>query len=206
MNASDLNPDMLARLEAKLLADLEMVRKVCALFKEHGIGPSSAGAAPAPVPTLGGVSAPTLAPSTAPTPSPEALLPGVGTPTTPRKSTEQWLMEVLAAMKPEGFLTQDFKDLFHKLARYSPDDGTVKLFLVRQVRNGRVVVVERRTGRNGSLYRYVPPTPPPGSAPESISAPGAEPTATEGGSADFWEDSSAVFGASDAFYGLPRAV
>ncbi len=44
MNAADLTPDALATLEAKLLADLEMVRRVRALLEEH-----QGRAAPAPV-------------------------------------------------------------------------------------------------------------------------------------------------------------
>ena len=38
MTAADLNPDALAKLEAKLMADLDMVRKVRALLTEHQLG------------------------------------------------------------------------------------------------------------------------------------------------------------------------
>ena len=52
MTISDLSPDTLARLEAKLLADLEVVRKVMALLVEHrealGLGAGAAMGAVAP--------------------------------------------------------------------------------------------------------------------------------------------------------------
>jgi hypothetical protein len=38
MTAADLTPDALAKLEAKLMADLDMVRKVRALLEEHQVG------------------------------------------------------------------------------------------------------------------------------------------------------------------------
>ncbi len=41
MTAADLNPDALARLEAKLMADLDLVQKVRALLKEHQMTPAS---------------------------------------------------------------------------------------------------------------------------------------------------------------------
>ncbi len=41
MTAALLNSDALARLEAKLMADLDLVRKVRALLKEHQMTPAS---------------------------------------------------------------------------------------------------------------------------------------------------------------------
>jgi hypothetical protein len=46
MTAADLTPDALAKLEAKLVADLEMVRKVWALLEEHQLGGGGMAAAP----------------------------------------------------------------------------------------------------------------------------------------------------------------
>ncbi|MBL9132381.1 MAG: hypothetical protein JNG86_14345, partial [Verrucomicrobiaceae bacterium] len=49
MTVSDISPEALARLEAKLLADLEVVRKMRVLVEEHR-QPMSASAAPQPAP------------------------------------------------------------------------------------------------------------------------------------------------------------
>ena len=144
MTVSDLSPDALARLEAKLVADLEMVRKVRALLEEHRplltVTPMTLSAAPA---------------SSILTPAPAEK----------RKPYEEILLECLVQMPEGGFAPQDFKRAVYKVTRNFPDASTVKTFLNRMIRQGKVVIAEARTGRNGSLYRCTLPRPAPAETP-----------------------------------------
>jgi|UniRef100_UPI0037839C4A hypothetical protein len=146
MTVSDLSPDALARLEAKLVADLEMVRKVRALLEEH---------LPmlATTPAAVNVRAVAMPASAAPI---QALAPAEK-----RKSHDEILLECLVQMPEGGFAPQDFKRAVYKVTRNFPDGSTVKTFLNRMIRQGKVVIAEARTGRNGSLYRCTVPRPAP---------------------------------------------
>jgi hypothetical protein len=147
MTVSDLSPDALARLEAKLVADLEMVRKVRALLEEHR-------------PMLTAPVA--LSTAVAPAPAPPMQTPA---PAEPRKPYEEILLECLMQMPEGGFAPQDFKRAIYKVTRNFPETSTVKTFLNRMIRQGKVVIAEARTGRNGSLYRCTLPRPVPAETP-----------------------------------------
>ncbi len=158
MTVSDLSPDALARLEAKLVADLEMVRKVRALLEEHR-----------PVLT----SPATVSTTAAPTPAPPVQSPA---PAEPRKPYDEILRECLVQMPEGGFVPQEFKRAIYKVTHNFPETSTVKTFLNRMIRQGKVVITEARTGRNGSLYRCTlhrpapEETPPVSAGPPVVSA------------------------------------
>ena len=147
MTVSDLSPDALARLEAKLVADLEMVRKVRALLEEHRP------LLTAPV---------TLSATAAPAPAPPSQPPA---PAEQRKPYDEILLECLMQMPEGGFAPQDFKRAVYKVTHNFPETSTVKTFLNRMIRQGKVVIAEARTGRNGSLYRCTVPRPAPAETP-----------------------------------------
>jgi hypothetical protein len=146
MTVSDLSPDALARLEAKLVADLEMVRKVRALLEEHR-----------PLLTASPVAVNVSA----------AAMPASGTliqalaPAEKRKPYEEILLECLVQMPEGGFAPQEFKRAVYKVTHNFPETSTVKTFLNRMIRQGKVIIAEARTGRNGSLYRCTLPRPAP---------------------------------------------
>ena len=150
MTVSDLSPDALARLEAKLVADLEMVRKVRALLEEHA---PLLTATPAAV-TANVATAPALALPAQPV-----------VPAEKRKSSEEIYLGCLVQLPEGGFAPQDFKRAVYKVTRNFPDSGAVKTFLNRMIRQGKVVITEARTGRNGSLYRCTVPRPAPAETP-----------------------------------------
>jgi hypothetical protein len=153
MTLSDLNPDALAALEAKLVADLEMVRRVRALLEEHRI-------------PIGAVVAPNSAPDAPPVPPP--------TPPVTKKSFEVTFMECLQAMPPEGFVLGDFKQRLRK-AGSDPRDTTVKTMILRLIREGKVVVVKANPGRIGSTYRCTIPATSPDEKPEIAAEPAPAP-------------------------------
>ncbi len=140
MTAADLTPDALAKLEAKLVADLEMVRKVRALLEEHQLG---GGMASTPV----GATAKVVA--TVP----------VFTPKAPERPREEVLKECLAETAGRPFAPQDFARRVKDLTKQWPGDKEVKTFLSRMIRQGCAVVHEVRRGRPGSLYRSLLPVP-----------------------------------------------
>ena len=142
MTAADLTPDALARLEAKLVADLDMVRKVRALLEEHRI------------PVLG-VAAPAVAAAEVSTPA-KVQTPVVQVPQPPRKPYEEIFTACLKAMLPEGFNLGVLKQALRK-AGVHPSDSRVKADMNRLIRQGKVVVVKTATGRIGSTYRYTVP-------------------------------------------------
>lgn len=139
MTAADLNPDALAKLEAKLMADLDLVRKVRALLEEHQMTPAGPGAAPAPIPV-----------------APAAAVVEVALKVPPRPR-EELLMESLAAMAGRPFAPQDFRLKVKELTKAWPGDKELKTFLNRMIRKGSVVVHEERQGRPGHLYRSLLP-------------------------------------------------
>jgi hypothetical protein len=157
MTVSDLSPDALARLEVKLVADLEMVRKVRALLEEHRPMLTTS---PAPMSAGAVAVAPVLAPA----------------PAEPRKSSEEIYLECLARMPEGGFSPQDFKQAVYKVTRNFPAGGRVKTFFNRMIRQGKLVIAEARTGRNGSLYRCTLPRPAPPETPPANAASPAAPT------------------------------
>ena len=136
MTAADLTPDALAKLEAKLVADLEMVRKVRALLEEHQLGGGLAAATPKVV----------------------APVPGY-TPKGPERPREEVLKECLAETAGRPFAPADFAKGVKDLIKQRPGDKEVKTFLSRMIRQGCAVVHEVRRGRPGSLYRSLLPVP-----------------------------------------------
>lgn len=147
MTAADLTPDALAKLEAKLMADLEMVRKVRALLEEHQVG--------------GGMTvAPTTAPVAVPVPQP------VFTPRPPERPREEVLKECLAATAGRPFAPRDLARRIKEATKQRPGEKEVKTFLTRMMRQGCVVVHEVRRGRPGNLYRSQLPVPVPSSGLE----------------------------------------
>jgi hypothetical protein len=139
MTAADLTPDALAKLETKLMADLDIVRKVRALLVEHLMTPAVPVTAPAPIP---------VAP---PVPVADIL------PKVPARPREEVLMEGLMATVGRPFAPQDFKMKVKELTQHRPGDKEVKAFLTRMIRKGSVVVHEERKGRPGHLYRSLLP-------------------------------------------------
>ena len=167
MTVSDLSPDALARLEMKLMADLEIVRKVRALLEEHRavLGLETSPAVPRP----SGAGAEVSLPSPAAMPSQPAV------PTEPRKSAEEIFTEGLVALPEGGFTIKAFKQILRKMADLTPKDSSVKTFLNRMIRKGQVVVLESRKGRGGSLYRCTLPRPKPADDLPAEKVPPADP-------------------------------
>lgn len=159
MTVADLSPDALAKLEAKLVADLDMVRKVRALLEEH----QSA---------LGTVSADLPPVETAPSPAVLPTKPTVSA--TPQRDYDEILMDCLIATAGQPFAPQDFKQAVYQVTRYQPKDSSVKTFFNQMIRQGKLVVHQFRKGRPGSLYRSLilppdlPKNPPalPAESPE----------------------------------------
>ena len=155
MTVSDLSPDALAKLEAKLVADLDMVRKVRALLEEHQT-------------TLGTLAAPLPPVETAPAP---AVLPTKPTvPATPQRDYDDILMDCLIATAGQPFAPQDFKQAMYKVLRSYPQDSSVKTFFNQMIRQGKLVVHQFRKGRPGSLYRSLIPPPAVPQSPPALSA------------------------------------
>ena len=159
MTVSDLSPDALARLEAKLLADLEVVRKVRALLVEHrealGLGSGASAGGPAIV----------ARPESVPVPAPASGAVVMGEnravqPTEVRRPLMEVMGDVLRAMPATGFHLKEFKDGVFRENRIFPKDSTVKSFFNQMIRKGSVVIAKSNKGRTGSLYRTTfPPLP-----------------------------------------------
>lgn len=171
MTVDDLTPDALAKLEAKLLADLEVVRKVRAVLQEHGI-PLGKGAAPqavgASAPPFGAAAPAGVVDARALAPAP---VPSVPAPQAAGPSYDEIFTGCLRAMPPEGFNLGVLKNAMRK-THVNVSDSRVKQDINRLIRQGKVVVVTAATGRIGSTYRYVVPAEPsaentPPSAPEA---------------------------------------
>jgi hypothetical protein len=152
MQFSDLSSEGLARLEAKLLADVEVVRRMRALLEEHrgvwekrlpGSGPAGAPGAEVPA-------AATLAP---PVP-------------VPSKSLEELALECLLELPAETFVLEDLRGALRARRGTRPKDTALKSLMNRLGRTGKVVVEELRRGRGGSLYRCTLPRGPVGESPD----------------------------------------
>lgn len=155
MTVSDLSPDALARLEAKLVADLELVRKVRALLEEHVMAATAADTEVAP-------------PAAPPAPAPA----GIETaPAKPVRSMEEVLMGCLAEMADQPFAPQDLRDRIRVVIGQPPNANTVKVFLGRMIRQGKVAVHEFRKGRAGCLYRSLLPPLAPAETPGKAADP-----------------------------------
>ncbi len=144
MTVADLSPDALAKLEAKLVADLDMVRKVRALLEEHQ---STLGTLTASLPPVE-VSPPT------------SVLPAeANVSATPQKPFEEVLLDCLIATGGRPFAPQDFKQAVQRVLKNAPQDSSVKSFFNQMIRQGKLVVHQFRKGRPGSLYRCLIPLP-----------------------------------------------
>lgn len=141
MNLSDLSPDALAQLEARLMEDVQVVRRMRGLMEEyrHRLV-TVAAAVPVPVPAT--ASAPVA-------------------PAPPRKPLEEVLLEALHAMPAAGFRFDDIRRRLRKEG-YQPNDARLKNWMNRMVREGKVVVQEKKSGRGGSIYRGTVSRPPGG--------------------------------------------
>ena len=145
MDISDLNPESLARLEAKLTAELDMVKKVRALLTEHFSGAASPASA-----------------STTPPVSPPAPL--ITTPRPPPPDVKVVVSEIIAEIGGE-FRMGDVKDRLWKRKLDFPD-SSVRSVIMRMVQYGQISVAKREKGRRGSLYAPVAKATPPPDAPK----------------------------------------
>ena len=170
MTISDLSPDALSRLEAKLLADVEVVRRMRVLMQEHLGVPGAMGWRAA-----GGTVA-----AGAAVPAGPVVVKAV------RKSLDEVGLEYLGELPAEGFLVDDLRKKLTK-AGCTPDDSSLKTFLLRLIRQGRVHVLKAKRGRGGSTYghNFSCPAPeesssisPENEPPASVSEP---PQADQGG-------------------------
>ena len=147
MDVSDLNPESLARLEAKLTAELDMVRKVRALLSDHFSGTASPAAPSA------------LSPAPAP-------LPIIFTPGPPPPDVKVVVGEIIAEIGGE-FRMGDVKDRLWKRKIEFPD-SSIRSVIMRMAQYGQVLVVKREKGRRGSLYAPIAEAKPPPAAPEPL--------------------------------------
>lgn len=140
MNASDLSPDNLARLEEKLKADLAMVQKVRALMSEHLSGAFASVSTP---PATSVISPPNGAPQV---PAPIAM---VQRP--PPRDVNDVVREIVPGLDgPFG--------MKHVKAKIDPKEGyypdtSVRSVLNRMVQRGDLVIVRHQLGRAGSTYQ-----------------------------------------------------
>ena len=183
MNLSDLSIEGLSQLEARLAADLEMVKRVKALVVEYqkmGVRGASIPGGSASITALGNSAG--SAPGTPPYPPAPS-----GSP----KGDEERLTEALATMPPAGFILDDLSR-----ATYSPqgciEKDKIKSWVKGMVRKGKVRVVETRPGRIGSVYAAVRPeaSGSEGWAPAPSSAPPDSPSVTEVRDTGGWQPDS----------------
>ena len=138
MQFSDFSSEGLARLEAKLLADVEVVRRMRVLLEEHRAVWEKRS------PTGGG---PAGDPVAVPVAMPEP---------TGAKPLEESALECLLALPGETFVLEELRRALRKRGA-NPKEASLKTLMNRLVRSGRVVVEELRKGRGGSLYRCTLP-------------------------------------------------
>lgn len=105
MTVSDISPEALARLEAKLLADLEVMRRMRALVEEHR-----------PALTVAAVPAPAAMPA----PVPLAAIPVPATPPVPQRPYEEILLECLATLSGRTFVPEELRSLIYKATKIHP--------------------------------------------------------------------------------------
>ena len=144
MQFSDLTSEGLAKLEAKLLADVEVVRRMRELLEEHrAVWDGRGGAEPGGMPKPGAVvAARTVTPAIV-----EAK---------PRKSLEDLAEEWLAGLEDGTFLTDQLRWAIRKRGT-NPSENDIKTLMNRLQRTGKVTVQEKRKGRGGSLFRRLTP-------------------------------------------------
>lgn len=141
MNASDLSPENLARLEEKLKADLEMVQKVRALFKEHlgGAGSMAGPSFPPAVPVAGaGAQPPVTAANTYNRPPPQPDVNVV-------------IREIVAGLTGTFGIKNVKAAIDPKYGIYP--DTSVRSVLNRMVQRGDLLIVKHQLGRAGSTYQ-----------------------------------------------------
>ncbi len=141
MQFSDFSLDGLARLEAKLLADVEVVRRMRVLLEEHqAVWEKVAPAGGAAATVVGGPAALAV-----PAVVPVAV-----------KPFAELAVECLLALPGETFVIDDLRRALRKRGS-NPRDTSLKTLMNRLMRQGTVVVQELRQGRGGSLYRCTLP-------------------------------------------------
>ena len=161
MEFTDLTPESLDRLEAKLAAELDTVRRMKALLMEQFRPRALVGAAPAAVPlAAGGALVPAGGGESA---APMAqVLPEV--PPEPRKDLKTRVRE-WAAERGGAFRMRDLEQALRGYGQRS----TLRSALMRLMADGEVLVVTPGTGRNGSLYQSRPaPAPAAGEMAEPV--------------------------------------
>ena len=147
MNISDLSVEGLSQLEARLTADLEMVKRMKVLVAEYqkrdrmGLGAQAAlSQAEAWVAPGGPASAAGPASHSGPLPQEQS-----------QPNEDEIFLEALARMPAAGFVLEDLSHAAYSPQRHFGKD-TIKGWVKRMVRRGAIRVVERRTGRVGSIY------------------------------------------------------
>lgn len=142
MQFSDFSSEGLARLEAKLLADVEVVRRMRVLLEEHRAVWEKAGQGVAGSPAV--VPVPVIQPAVA-----------------PKKPVEELAVECLQAMPKAVFVVDELRQALRNLGSR---ERNMKTLMNRLMRRGIVVVEKTKTGRGGSLYRHTLPRVPAGEA------------------------------------------
>lgn len=138
MKISELSVDALDQLEARLAADLEMVRRVKAVMLEYqpsGGGPSTM----PPMPAAAALPAAEASPAEAPPPVP------------PPPALEEVLMGALRQMPTQGFIQAELQKAASRQGGWIENE-VIKNWVRRKIREGVIRVVESRTGRLGSRY------------------------------------------------------
>ncbi len=130
MTVDDLSEGTLSELEAKLVADLGMVRRVLALLRELRAG----------TPAQATASQSRMSPSTAPPTS------------KPSKPHAESIRDALLALPGETFRPEAFRVTLRKEGS-NPSSARMRILLSKLVRQGVIEVAELGKGRSGSLYR-----------------------------------------------------
>ena len=145
MNISDLSVEGLSQLEARLTADLEMVKRMKVLVAEYqkrdrmGLGAQAAlSQAEAWVAPGGPASAAGPASHSGPLPQEQS-----------QPNEDEIFLEALARMPAAGFVLEDLSHAACSGNSFSPSSSPAG---GRMGGRGAVRVVERRTGRVGSIY------------------------------------------------------
>ena len=161
MEFTDLTPESLDRLEAKLAAELDTVRRMKALLMEHFRPRALAGAAPVAVPLAAGGALASAGGGELPAPVPQGL---PEMPPVPRKDLKTRVRE-WAAERGGSFRMRDLEQALRGYGQRS----TLRSALIRLVADGEVLIVTKGTGRNGSLYQSKPaPAPAAGEMAEPV--------------------------------------
>jgi len=138
MKISELSVDALDQLEARLAADLEMVRRVKAVMLEYQ-QPGGGQAAMSPMPAAAALPAAEASPAEAPPPVP------------PPPALEEVLMGAFRQMPAQGFIQAELQKAASRQGGWIENE-VIKNWVRRKIREGVIRVVESRTGRLGSRY------------------------------------------------------